>query len=186
MVDYEGDGHSVVTWDQLTHWGSCAKPGRGEPGYQEWNERWGSFTPNDVDFAPSFNGDACKYFQSGKKKASTLSLSVLVTIEMLNALNAISEDGSLLQIPPWVNPYLLLAMAASFAMHFVILYVPWMASIFSITPMTMEDWCVVMYFSLPVIFIDEVLKFAGRIMNEAERRKRSRRRSMIGNGEKND
>jgi P-type Ca2+ transporter type 2C len=178
MVDYEGDGHSVVTWDQLTNWGSCTSPGRGQPGYQEWNNRWGSFVPNDVDFAPSFNGDACKYFQAGKKKASTLSLSVLVTIEMLNALNAISEDGSLLQIPPWVNPYLLLAMAASFAMHFVILYVPWMASIFSITPMTTEDWCVVMYFSLPVIFIDEILKFVGRIMNEAERKKRLRKRSI--------
>ena len=34
-----------------------------------------------------------------------------VTIEMFNALNALSEDGSLLQMPPWKNPWLLLAMA---------------------------------------------------------------------------
>jgi P-type Ca2+ transporter type 2C len=33
----------------------------------------------------------CEYFTAGKAKASTLSLSVLVAIEMLNALNALSE-----------------------------------------------------------------------------------------------
>ena len=33
----------------------------------------------------------CDYFEAGKVKASTLSLSVLVLIEMLNAMNALSE-----------------------------------------------------------------------------------------------
>ena len=35
--------------------------------------------------------DPCDYFRVGKAKASTLSLSVLVAIEMFNALNALSE-----------------------------------------------------------------------------------------------
>lgn len=35
--------------------------------------------------------DPCEYFTVGKAKASTLSLSVLVAIEMFNALNALSE-----------------------------------------------------------------------------------------------
>lgn len=33
----------------------------------------------------------CGFFHEGKAKASTLSLSVLVAIEMFNALNALSE-----------------------------------------------------------------------------------------------
>ena len=37
-----------------------------------------------------FSENPCNYFVDGKVKASTLSLSVLVVIEMLNALNAIS------------------------------------------------------------------------------------------------
>ena len=35
--------------------------------------------------------EPCGYFREGKAKASTLSLSVLVAIEMFNALNALSE-----------------------------------------------------------------------------------------------
>jgi len=116
----------------------------------------------------SFAEDPCSYFTLGKQKASTLSLSVLVAIEMFNALNAISEDCSLITMPPWVNPWLLLAMAASFAMHFVILYVPFLASIFGIVPMTLGDWYLVFVFSFPVILIDEVLKFAGRMTTHNE------------------
>ena len=41
---------------------------------------------------------------------------------------------SLLQMPPWKNPWLLLAMAVSFGLHFVILYVPVLAQVFSIVP----------------------------------------------------
>lgn len=38
--------------------------------------------------------EPCDYFTVGKTKASTLSLSVLVAIEMFNALNALSEVHS--------------------------------------------------------------------------------------------
>lgn len=51
----------------------------------------------------------------------TLSLSVIVAIEMFNALNALSEDSSLLSMPPWTNPYLLLAISISIGLHCVIL-----------------------------------------------------------------
>ena len=110
----------------------------------------------------------CDYMTGrAKNTASTLSLSVLVTIEMFNALNAISEDGSLLQVPPWVNPWLLLAMFVSFGLHFVIMYVPVLATIFSIVPLTLNDWLLVLAFSFPVIIVDEGLKLVGRMRERA-------------------
>jgi len=104
-----GDGHTLVTFDQLSHWSECPT--------------WVGFQVNNV-FGLDFSKDPCQYFIKGKVKASTLSLSVLVTIEMLNALNAISEDNSLLVMPPWINPYLILAIIASISIHNIILYVP--------------------------------------------------------------
>lgn len=53
----------------------------------------------------------------------TMALSVLVTIEMLNAMNSLSENQSLVTMPPWSNMWLVGSMALSFTLHFVILYV---------------------------------------------------------------
>jgi len=175
MLGSSYDGHSMVTYGQLTHWGRC------RVGEEAVGTMFEGFAVNDFDntgqgLIDDFSSDPCSYFTKGKIKASTLSLSVLVTIEMFNALNAVSEDGSLLTIPPWVNPYLLLAMASSFILHFMILYVPWMASIFSISPHDAVDWLLVFLFSFPVIILDEMLKFVGRRRNEAERKEREQQK----------
>merc|ERR1711871_1879684 len=166
-IDLSEDGHHVVTFGQLTNWEKCADNAA------EWFKNVESISYKAGHKELTYAKDnLCDYFGSGKAKASTLSLSVLVTIEMFNALNALSEDGSLLEMPPWVNPWLLLAMAASFGMHFVILYIPALADIFSIAPHTLNDWYVVMAFSFPVVIIDELLKFVGRIRNESARKAR--------------
>ena len=123
--------------------------------------------------------DPCDLFAAaGKAKASTLSLSVLVAIEMFNALNALSEDNSLLTVPPTRNPWLLAAMAVSFGLHFLIVYVPPLASVFSIVPLTLREWGLVALFSLPVVLIDEVLKLAGRAWWRRENAKRRQQLSL--------
>jgi Ca2+-transporting ATPase len=167
MYDYAGDGHTTVSFYQLTHWSRCP----------DWTE----FKPRPY-LGHSYDAYPCAYFSEGKRTASTLSLSVLVTIEMLNALNAVSEDGSLLQMPPWCNPYLLLAIACSMGVHFVVLYIPILACIFSVVPLTRMDWMFVLLFSSPVIFIDECLKLVGR-KNAAVERK-VRRESLIAQRKK--
>lgn len=96
----------------------------------------------------------------------TMALSVLVTIEMFNALNSLSENQSLFVMPPWRNPSLITAIIASFIMHFVILYFKITNTIFRITPLNWEEWVAVLYFSFPVIILDEILKFVSRQIAE--------------------
>ena len=149
-IDLSRDGHTLVSYSQLANWDQCSS----------WEGFSVSpFTAGGLQF--KFD-DPCDYFRSGKIKASTLSLSVLVAIEMFNSLNALSDDGSLLTMPPWVNPWLLLAMSISFGLHFLILYVPFLAQVFGIVPLSLNEWLLVLAVALPVILIDEMLKFVGR------------------------
>ncbi|KAJ4501578.1 hypothetical protein C8R41DRAFT_805068 [Lentinula lateritia] len=93
------------------------------------------------------------------QRATTISLSILVTVEMFNAMNSLSENESLLRLPLWKNPFLVGAIALSMALHFMILYTPFFTTLFAITPLNWPEWKAVLYFSAPVILIDEVLKF---------------------------
>ncbi|CAL9002438.1 unnamed protein product [Prunus brigantina] len=150
-IDLSGDGHSLVTYSQLANWGQCSS--------------WTNFTASPFTAGTqviSFENDPCDYFHSGKVKAMTLSLSVLVAIEMFNSLNALSEDGSLLSMPPWVNPWLLVAMSVSFGLHFLILYVPFLAQVIGIVPLSLNEWLLVLAVALPVILLEEILKLVGR------------------------
>ncbi|CRH03082.1 calcium-transporting ATPase, putative [Plasmodium relictum] len=148
----DADRHTLINFYQLSHYNQC--------------KGWSNFKVNKV-YDMTDNG--CSYFSSGKVKASTLSLSVLVLIEMFNALNALSEYNSLFEIPPWRNLYLVLATIGSLFLHFLIVYIPPLARIFGVVALTYYDWFLVFLWSFPVIIIDEIIKFyAKKKLNEEQ------------------
>ncbi|RDW77081.1 calcium-transporting ATPase-2 [Coleophoma cylindrospora] len=105
----------------------------------------------------------CQMFSNDMaKSASTVSLSILVVIEMLNAMNALSSSESLLTLPLWKNMMLVYAITLSMALHFALLYTPFLQTLFSILPLNMNEWKAVLVISAPVIFIDEALKLVER------------------------
>lgn len=150
-INLVGDGHTLIELSKLRNWGECSS--------------WSNFTATPFTVGDgrliTFS-DPCDYFSAGKVKAMTLSLSVLVAIEMFNSLNALSEDNSLIRMPPWRNPWLLVAMSVSLGLHCLILYVPFLADLFGIVPLGLNEWLLVILVSTPVILIDEVLKLLGR------------------------
>lgn len=85
------------------------------------------------------------------RSASTVSLSILVVIEMLNAMNALSSSESLLTFALWNNMMLVYAIILSMALHFAILYVPCLQSLFSIVPLNWNEWQAVVAISAPVM-----------------------------------
>jgi Ca2+ transporting ATPase len=67
----------------------------------------------------------CEMFTNAlARRATTMSLSILVVIEMFNAMNSLSENESLFKLPVWKNPFLVGAIALSMALHVAILYIP--------------------------------------------------------------
>ncbi|TRY64736.1 hypothetical protein DNTS_017792 [Danionella cerebrum] len=133
LYDVEGP---QVTYHQLSHFMQC----------HDENE--------------DFTGVECEVFEAAPPM--TMALSVLVTIEMCNALNSLSENQSLVRMPPWSNGWLLSAMTLSMSLHFMIIYVDPLPMIFRLTHLNVEQWLVVLKLSIPVILIDEVLKFMAR------------------------
>lgn len=106
-------------------------------------------------------------------RPSTISLSILVFIEMLNALCSISEYDSIFVNPPTRNIYLIFSVVLSMVIHCLILYVPGLNVLFNVYPISWHEWQIVIAASLPVLLVDEALKFIGRNFiekkNEVER-----------------
>ncbi|TKX20346.1 calcium-transporting ATPase-like protein 2 [Elsinoe australis] len=132
-------GGPQISFYQLTHFHSCSLTN------------------------PSFLGTSCSIFSDvTAKTASTISLSILVVIEMLNAMNALSSSESLATLPLWNNMILVYAITLSMALHFALLYTPVLQSIFGIVALNWAEWQLVLYWSAPIVVIDEILKYLER------------------------
>ena len=65
---------------------------------------------------------------------------MLVTIELLKALSAVSLDSSLLRVQPWQNPWLIPGVLIPFALHLLVVYIPPLARIFGLSSLSWREW----------------------------------------------
>lgn len=148
----------MIDFNHLKNWGECST--------------WKDFTVANFTPKYDFSKHPCNYFSWGKQKPSTLSLTTLVVIEMFNALNALSDEGSLLSIGVLANPWLIIAIFGSMSLHCMIIYVPFFQTIFNTVPLSTKDWLLVLACSFPVILLDEFLKFIARGRTQADLKRR--------------
>jgi Ca2+ transporting ATPase len=110
--------------------------------------------------ASTFPEIGCTMFHNDmSKSASTVSLSILVVIEMFNAMNALSSSESLLTFPLWHNLMLVYAIILSMSLHFAILYIPFLQGLFAIVPLDWNEWQAVMVISAPVMYVPSLVSF---------------------------
>jgi len=120
-----------------------------------------------------YAGIDCEIFHD--PRPSTVSLSILVTIEMFNALNALSENQSLLVVTPLSNMYVIGACTLSFILHFIIIYTPFFSEIFHVAPLNTYEWLHVLYLSAPIFLLDECLKAISRTLSGSNRASREKK-----------
>ncbi|KAG7350911.1 calcium-transporting ATPase [Nitzschia inconspicua] len=108
--------------------------------------------------------------ESGRMLPQTLSLTTLVCMEMLKALSAVSVNDSLFRVGPQSNKWLLLGVSGPFLLHLFVLYstkfgVGGLGESFGMVPLSKENWSTVLFWALPILLVDEILKAIGRKIN---------------------
>ncbi|MGI6112935.1 MAG: calcium-transporting P-type ATPase, PMR1-type [Mahellales bacterium] len=90
----------------------------------------------------------------------TMAFAVLAISQLLHAFNVRSNERSLFKIGLFTNGYLVGAVVVSLALQFLVMLVPNLARLFSITQLSAQQWLVVVVLSLIPIAVVEILKLA--------------------------
>ena len=92
----------------------------------------------------------------------TIGFTMLIIFQMVMALNIRKEEHSLIGKEFFRNPYLLLAISSSIALHLMILYLPPLQIIFDTTGLGLLDWFVVIFVGSILVLIDEIRTFLAK------------------------
>jgi len=93
--------------------------------------------------------------------ARTMAFTVLVLAQLFNCFSARSDHRTALT--EWAsNPYLLVAVAGSFALQLAVVYVPPLQRGFATTGLTCRDWLVATAWASSVLLVSEVRKWIER------------------------
>ena len=138
------------------------------------------YAKNGVPFSKLRNWsslDPKLFTPSARHMPQTLSLTTLVCIELIKALGAVSVDSSILTLPPWRNGWLVLGVLVPMGLHVGLVHspslgLPALGEAFGLVELGREEWTRVLLWSLPMVVVDEGLKFVGRRLNKIEEENR--------------
>ena len=127
--------------DQLLHWSACVEQVDGP-------------LCNDI------------FSQLTLRTAQTLALTTLVCTELLKAVCSVSTS-SLFTLSPFENPYLIASVVGSLAVHLMLVYsdsigLSILGDSLGLVPITLSDWYIILGFSLPILFLEEIIKVVNR------------------------
>lgn len=107
---------------------------------------------------------ALKHSPEDLIKARTLAFSTLVMAQLIFVFECRSECHSIFKLGVFTNPYLVAAVMISALMHILVLYQPWLQSIFGTTALNLEEWVLVLVFAGSTLVADTAFRAAKRLI----------------------
>jgi len=97
----------------------------------------------------------------GIPKARTVAFTLMVMYQMVNVFNCRSNNESLFKVGLLSNPYLLATVAFSISLQVLVVYTPFLQTLFHTVPLALGDWLLILGFSLTIFVYDEIRKRIG-------------------------
>lgn len=94
----------------------------------------------------------------GLVHARTIAFTTLITSELLRAFSSRSQDYTLFKIGLFTNKSMIQAVAVSFALTLVVIYIPALADIFNLVGLNITDWEIVLAFAFVPMIGGEIYK----------------------------
>lgn len=132
-----------VSLFDLRRWDSC----------HDWAPLEGFLHSAD---APNLPLDPCGIFSGGHlRQAQAVALSVLVAVELLKAVAAVSLEESIFRVPPWRNRFLLPGVTLPLLLHLAVLYVPALSKLFGLAPLKLREWKVTLAVYVSLLLVSD-------------------------------
>ena len=128
FYSWASDGHPLVTMNQLINWVECST----------WPREKFDLSASQSDAFPYLKDNPCLYFTEGKKMPCTLTITLVIVMEMLNCWNALSENTSLMKTGLTSNKFMLPVTVCCLLFHLLLLYVPALNFLFSLKPLDLK------------------------------------------------
>ena len=100
----------------------------------------------------------------GLKHARTMAFLVLAVSQLFFAFSLRNRKKTLFELGLFTNPWLVLSMVLGLAIQAGVVYVPFLANAFRLTPLNSFDWTVIMGFALVPFVVNETSKVLRRSM----------------------
>jgi calcium-translocating P-type ATPase len=94
-----------------------------------------------------------------EETARNLTLLLMVLFENVHIFNSRSENSSIFKINHFQNRFLWISILASQGLHIVSMYIPFMQSLLSIEPVSLEMWTTLLFIALTLVAVMEAEKF---------------------------
>lgn len=91
-------------------------------------------------------------------KAWTMSMTVLAVFQWFNAWNCRSDKESIFSLSPWSNKFLIVATAIVIGLQILAVYHPFLQRILKTTPLTWNEWLIIIAVASSIIWVEELRK----------------------------